>query len=189
MVHVDWIGPLRHLQQFIGPPSAAQKALAIILDLWIPDATPWGVAAVQIESHVSSVVWGTAPKPATEAQGDLLRQLGHSGAVDSRPVASAWIEHYYATRCADALKRWKPLRGDVVTLEHDRLNVTTGQLYRTTICGAISSIGDNGLIYFRGGNGKCGWATHITRKQASGERARDDLPPTSTGRTLGLNPD
>lgn len=110
----------------------------------------------------------------------LLRQLGHSGEVDSRPVASAWIEHYYATPCAEALKRWKPVRGDVVTLEHDRLDVTTGELYRTTTDGAISSIGDNGLIYFRGGNGKGGWATHITRKQDSGERAGDDLPSPST---------
>jgi len=125
---------------------------------------PWGVAAVLIESHVSSVVWGTTPKPVTKPQSGLLRQLGHSGAVDSRTIASAWIEHYYATRCADALKRWKPMRGDVVTLEHDRLDVATGELYRTTTEGAISSIGDSGLIYFRGGNGKCGWATHITRK-------------------------
>ena len=164
MVHVDWIGPLRHLQQFTGPPSARQKELANSLDLQVTDAMPWGVAAVLIESHVSSVVWGTTPKPVTEPQSGLLRQLGHSGAVDSRTIASAWIEHYYATRCADALKRWKPMRGDVVTLEHDRLDVATGELYRTTTEGAISSIGDSGLIYFRGGNGKCGWATHITRK-------------------------
>jgi hypothetical protein len=109
---------------------------------------------VLIESHVSSVVWGTTPKPVTEPQSGLLRQLGHSGAVDSRTIASAWIEHYYATRCADALKRWKPMRGDVVTLQHDRLDVATGELYRTTTEGAISSIGDSGLIYFRGGNGK-----------------------------------
>jgi len=164
MVDVDWIGPLRHLQQFTGPPSARQKELANSLDLQVTDAMPWGVAAVLIESHVSSVVWGTTPKPVTEPQSGLLRQLGHSGAVDSRTIASAWIEHYYATRCADALKRWKPMRGDVVTLEHDRLDVATGELYRTTTEGAISSIGDSGLIYFRGGNGKCGWATHITRK-------------------------
>jgi len=165
MVHVDWIGPLRHLQQFTGPPSARQKELANSLDLQVTDAMPWGVAAVLIESHVSSVVWGTTPKPVTKPQSGLLRQLGHSGAVDSRTIASAWIEHYYATRCADALKRWKPMRGDVVTLEHDRLAwVSTGELYRTTTEGAISSIGDSGLIYFRGGNGKCGWATHITRK-------------------------
>src|ERR1035437_10173970 len=33
MIHVDWIGPLRHLQQFTGPPSARQKELANSLDL------------------------------------------------------------------------------------------------------------------------------------------------------------
>jgi hypothetical protein len=164
MVHVDWIGPLRHLHQFTGPPSARQKELANSLGLRVTDATPWGVAAVLIESHVSSVVWGTTPKPVTEPQNGLLGQLGHPGAVDSRRVASAWIEHYYATRCGDALKRWKPVRGDKVTLEHDRFDVATGEFYRTTTDGVISSIGDNGLIYFRGGNGKCGWATHITRK-------------------------
>jgi len=123
MVHVDWIGPLRHLQQFTGPPSARQKELANSLDLQVTDAMPWGVAAVLIESHVSSVVWGTTPKPVTEPQSGLLRQLGH-----------------------------------------DRLDVATGELYRATTEGAISSIGDSGLIYFRGGNGKCGWATHITWK-------------------------
>ena len=80
-----------------------------------------------------------------------------------RTVASAWIDHYLSLQTAQALEALQPRTGDEVHHRHDYIDPATGEEVDLGGTVTVSSIGSNGLVYFRGGNGQCGWPTNLLR--------------------------
>jgi hypothetical protein len=81
----------------------------------------------------------------------------------SKSLASAWINHYLAVRNADRLQELRLARGDRVVHQRTWVDHSTGELNNWSDRHVVSSIGARGLVYFKGGNGKCGWPTNLSR--------------------------
>lgn len=170
----DWREPTRHLEEVTGPPTAEQLKLAAKIGLRHVDE-PRAVFAAAIEAWLRPTIWQKAPDPATERQLAFLDKLGHTQVMAglSRSVASAWIEHYLAIRTTRALKDLHLKAGDVVDHEHTHVDPTSGATHAWMQRQTVSSIGQNGLVYFRGGNGQCGWPSQLFRNAIS----RQDCHP------------
>jgi hypothetical protein len=93
----------------------------------------------------------------------LLKELGHNGgpSVLSRPVASAWIEHYLSLRTADSLESLGLHAGQRVHIDRRFKDPVTGEITGFGDEGIVSTISSTGLVYFRGGSGKRAWPGNI----------------------------
>ncbi|MEU3847508.1 hypothetical protein AB0E44_11035 [Micrococcus terreus] len=168
MAFPDWREPTRLLEESVGPPTDEQLGLALKVGYRFTGESRV-VLASAIEAWLRPTIWQEQPYPATERQQEFLRELGHTGEVEelSRPVASAWIEHHLAARSAVALRKLRLRSGDTVDHEQRYVDPTTEEVHVWSEAQTVSSIGRNGLIYFRGGNGRCGWPSEIRRGDAS----------------------
>lgn len=76
---------------------------------------------------------------------------------ESRAEISAWIDHYLSLATADALEKLALKRGDAIRVRYQS-DIQESPFYWS---GVASSIGSQGLVYFKGGNGKCAWPRSI----------------------------
>jgi hypothetical protein len=135
------------------------------------------VAAVMLEEHLRPLIWGKVSESATDRQRVFLAELGSDGADNAwltKQVASAWIDHYLAVRTAKCLRHLELVRDDAVIKRTIWRKAEDGRLHETLYYVMVSSIGADGLVYFRGGNGKCGWPSSLTRPPAGSRR--EDFP-------------
>lgn len=155
---------MRLLEEAAGPPTREQIDLAGKVGL-VYAGEPRGVFSEVIEAWLRPTIWQKGPDPATERQLAFLGALGHAHKRQdiSRRVASAWIEHYLSLRTASALKELRLVAGDAVSQEHSDIDSMTGEIHVWYQPRTVSSIGENGLVYFRGGNGQCGWPSLLRR--------------------------
>ncbi|MEV4900668.1 hypothetical protein AB0K08_04925 [Citricoccus sp. NPDC055426] len=167
MAFPGWREPTRLLEESAGPPTDEQLGLALKVGYRFTDESRVVLAAA-IEAWLRPTIWQEQLYPATERQQAVLRELGHTGEVAelSRPVASAWIEHHLAARTAVALRKLRLRSGDIVDHEQRHVDPATGEVHVWSEAQTVSSIGRNGLVYFRGGNGRCGWPSKIRRSDA-----------------------
>jgi len=168
MTFPDWKESTRLLEEAAGPPTAEQLDLAATIGLRYV-GEPRVVFAAAIEAWLHPAIRQEQPKPATGRQLSFLDELGHEHEVAglSRSVASAWIQHYLSVRTARALNELQLSAGDLIDQEHRHVDPTTGQLRVWFQKQTVSSIGRNGLVYFRGGNGRCGWPTQLRHHDTS----------------------
>lgn len=177
MTFATWHEPVRLLGESTRPATDQQRELASTIGLALTGSEPRGVAAVMLEEHLQPLIWGRGPESATDRQRSFLVELGSRKADDARltkRVASAWIEHYLAVRNAECLRNLALVRGDAVIKRTLWRHPGDGRLHETLDYAVVSSIGANGMVYFRGGNGKCGWPSSLTR--APGRTRREDFP-------------
>jgi hypothetical protein len=168
MTYSDWQEPLRLLELSIGPPTSRQRTLANQFGLLLNDDELYRVAGVMLEDHLMRLVWdeSTVSEPASERQRNFLRSLGavwiaQSGSL-SKGVASAWIDHHLAVRTAEQLRRPRLKADDAVikrTISSKQLDYIA--VYETLEFYYVSSIGADGLVYFKGCSGKCGWPSWL----------------------------
>ncbi len=118
------------------------------------------VASARIHDAVSGALLDNPPRPATMRQRMFAEKLGAAlpeGA--SVRVASAIIATEVERRLKRAIDSMKLGTGVIVAVDHpvtyDGGNVTLTLIY------AISSVRDDGMVFFRGGNGKCAWADKV----------------------------
>ncbi|WP_445257002.1 hypothetical protein [Nocardioides aurantiacus] len=173
MTFVDWTEPVRLLEFGLLPVTRDQLSLASFVGLHLDDDLPRGVAAVVLEdalrSHISGTLAEAAPADVqpTERQMEFLREIAHGElwmrAALSRRSASAWIGHFLAERTAHRLHEMQLVRGDRVIKTRAWADEATGELHEWSQEYEVSSIGADGLVYFRGGNGQCGWPSSLTR--------------------------
>lgn len=78
---------------------------------------------------------------------------------ETRTEISAWIDHHLARGTAHVLEQLKLRNGDTVAV---RWSYATDEPTRAWEA-QVSSIGANGLVYFKGGNGQCAWPRSITK--------------------------
>ncbi len=157
---------MRSLEVSTGPSTDQQRQLADIIGLPLTGAEPAGVAAVMLEDHLQAMIWGREPEPATDRQRTFLAELGSDEADSARltkRVASAWIDHHLAVRTIECHRRLELARGDAV-IKRTRLR-SAGDERKSEMLdyAVVSSIGATGMVYFRGGNGRCGWPSSLTR--------------------------
>src|SRR5690348_13751331 len=130
-----------------------------------------------LEEHMQPLIWGREPEVATDRQRAFLIELGSRKADDARltkRVASAWIGHCLAVRTARCLRHLTLVRGDAVIKRTLWRNPEDGRPHETLDYAVVSSIGANGMVYFRGGNGKCAWPSSLTRTPA--QSSPEDFP-------------
>ncbi|MBU8743635.1 hypothetical protein [Micrococcus luteus] len=162
MTYADWREPVRRLRDATGP--ASEDLLAVAEKLGCAHANePHGVLAAIVEDWLSPVLRGAQPLLVTEKQLAFLEVLGHVGGLPgmSRAVASAWIDHYLSLATADALERLQLSAGDTVRVIQNDADPEAGELADLGRVVTVSSIGGDGLVYFRGGNGQCAWPTRL----------------------------
>lgn len=172
-----WREPVRLLEQSTGPATTQQRDLAKTVGLTLMGTEPWGVAAVLLEEHLQPLIWGREWESATDRQRTFLAKLGSQVANDAgltKRTASAWIEYHLALRSIESLKRLALARDDPVIKRTRWRHPETKRLCETLDYAIVSSIGANGMVYFRGGNGKCGWPSSLAR--AATRIRPDDYP-------------
>lgn len=170
----DWREPVRILKEQTGPVAAKQRDLGAQVGFLLDGDLPRGVAAAMLEEHLHSSIWGIGaqnPSPATLKQREFLEAIANGRSFEpvslSKNVASAWIGHYLAVRTADSLERLHLRAGDQVTHQSKLVDYDTGELHAWSDRYVVSSIGARGLVYFKGGNGKCGWPANLSRSSES----------------------
>jgi hypothetical protein len=153
----DWHGPVKHLKSRLAVATPAQRKLAEKLGVELKVRTPRLIAgallrdrfAQELEQPVRSV---------SEAQLEFLGDLEYwSKRGDPKPstygVAYALIEILDARRSLEYLRVLKPCAGDVVYLPTSRERCGPGEPVASDRLRIISSIGNDGTIYFTGGGG------------------------------------
>jgi hypothetical protein len=161
-----WHEPVRLLEERTGPATDQQRELASTIGFPLKGLEPMGVAAVMLEEHLQPLIWAKVPEPASDRQRAFLAELGSDEADNARltkQVASAWIGHCLAVRTVHCLRHLVLVRGDAVIKRTLWRNPEDGRLHETLDYMVISSIGADGLVYFRGGNGQCGWPSSLMR--------------------------
>lgn len=131
------------------PVSKFQKAVARKLSIKV-DAKSFTVAAAQIETALSAALIGEkAIKPASERQIAYANSLGIGTSKDSMKVASARIRDRLGETNAERIRFLQLVPG---------MRVKWKKWNQEMI---ISSISENGLLWFKGGNGKCAFPSQV----------------------------
>jgi len=162
VTYPDWREPVRRLHAVAGPATDELLRVADALGCH-HDREPHGVLSAIVMDWLHPVIHGEHSLLATEKQLAYLELLGHLHPETDmrRSVASAWIDHHLSIRTAQALERLQLASGDRVYVRHDYVSLRTGELTDQGATATVSSIGANGLVYFKGGNGRCAWPTRL----------------------------
>lgn len=167
---LDWREPVQLLRLRIAPTSRRLHELADLLGAEVNADDPELVSAGKLDAHVQQRIWGEsksrANAPATDGQVTHLRSLkpDADGLTLTLAEASAWIEVELARRTIAAHESLMLRSGDAVMVETTHVDTTTGEV--TDIewgPHVVSSIGRNGMVYFKGANGRCGWPSNQRR--------------------------
>lgn len=144
------------IEALVASPTDEQFAVAKALDAELPDGLPAPVASVVLRARLSSALReklrGDAGVPENLEQ--LEAELGiadRTGLITgSRQEVGAWFEARYMVVTARGLRALEPMIGDVVA----RADAPADHMI-------VSSIGDNGRVYMKGGRGKSAWPNHL----------------------------
>lgn len=174
MANPDWRPAAKRLRSRLARATKEQRVLAQSVGLNLKAATPNLIAAAKLRDHLAAALDEPVRPPSFE-QLELIEELRdwHT-ASDPRPqthaVAHAVIDLLEARRELEALEAFKPATGDIAyewswwkdrppgEVDEDRLRV-------------ISSIGDDGVVYFSGGGGRRARASRIEVLFRSGDES------------------
>jgi hypothetical protein len=145
-------------------------AAARILDVVAASIAPAAEAGVSASQP---------PSKPTAAQAKLARSIDLNIADDSSRVAAMRIRDRLEGLNRDAAKRLALVPGDCVTWS--RTVRQEGKRLVLRDDGVVSSVGENGMVYLKGGNGRCCWARFLERSANPTRSSR-----RSTKRRAGL---
>ena len=155
MVHASWEGAVGAIRRTIARCDEDSQAFAASVGVELPESLSRLVAAARVRSAVDSH-FGFAPRGSTDAQYELMAELaatmsvGVPAADGSYEEAAAWIQWLYLKQRLQSLDQLRLAKGDVVS----RI-ASTGRF-------EVSSIGDDGRVYFTGGRGAGAWPDQLT---------------------------
>ena len=171
MSHSNWEGAEAATRRTIAVCDEEVLSLAASVGVDIPEDLPRMVAVARVRTAVEGRL-GSPLRPSSERQMELLTYLSEDvsveiPAIDSAAEASAWISFLYLKRRIEHLRKLRLKKGDIVShgLIMDRLE-------------EVSSIGDDGAVYFTGGRGARAWPDRLKvvarseNTSEEGERAR-----------------
>lgn len=166
----SYIGAVEALGHVVGEASTDQTRLAAMTGCVLPLPLPRVVAAAHLRDQLDHRINGSDPSPqrvATARQIEFLAGLAPQGFLPAEPltvgVASAWISYYLALRSIACLIDLQLVSGDAVLREHRATDLQDGTIYTFEDEKIVSSIGVDGLVYFRGGNGQCAHPHRLRR--------------------------
>lgn len=157
MAAPDWRGPVKSLQDRLTGATPAQRQLAEKLGVELKARTPRLIADAILRDRFAEELEQPV-RPVSEAQLEFLADLEYwSKRGDPKPstyaVAYALIEILDARRSIEHLRVLKPSAGDVVYLPNSRERRGPGESIASDRLRLVSSIGDDGTVYFTGGGG------------------------------------
>jgi hypothetical protein len=112
-----------------------------------------GVALAKIEDEIDKNFWGIELGKPTQKQIELAAEFGYEISGETRRVGSAIINDIMDQLNFEAIENQNLKPGVSVVNKWDRLSM----IY------IISSIKEDGLVFFKGGNGKRAWARSLIR--------------------------
>ena len=159
-----WEEVASKLEAFVTGPTPEQTDVAKSLKIEIDPSMPAPVAAVILKSRLSDAIieplktGAEIPENLTQLEEEL--GLEHTKAFITGTFAErdAWFKSRYILMTVNGLKKLQPRVSDVVVRADD----PNRQM-------VISSIGENGRIYMKGGNGLGAWPNHLTLIARQGE--------------------
>jgi hypothetical protein len=170
VVFRSYAGAVESLSRVVAGASEDQIQLAIETGCALRLPLPRIVAAAYLRDHLDARIAGdgpSSPRAATPRQLVFLKSLIASGPPrrDARTIGivSAWITYYLALRSIDCLSALRIGSGDVVMRRHDWTDSIDGTVRTYEDKMIVSSIGADGLVYFKGGNGQCAHPHRLRR--------------------------
>jgi hypothetical protein len=141
-------------------PSREQQDIAERLGLTIR-GEPFEVVAAMIRDAVADAVGAETPCPSTAKQRRFAAEIGVDVQNATKRVASARIDEALKRKNAEALGRLRLKPGDaVVQMVRFEYEGTWHVSERQAV---VSSLGKDGRVYFKGGNGRSAWPTQLKR--------------------------
>jgi hypothetical protein len=143
--------------KFMGTETVTEPQIGFGKKLGLDlDGQSVGVAMARIGDEISSQFWGrTELGSPSQKQIELAAKFGFDISKDTRAVGSAIVDDIMSHLNAEAIEREKLEPGARVRRKgkHD-MEYT------------ISSIRDDGTVFFKGGNGRKAWARSLERVPA-----------------------
>jgi hypothetical protein len=142
-------------------PSVTTEQLAVGERLGLDlSSDTWAVARATILDLVGAAIGDEEryDEP-TQSQIAWARSLGIDVTGYSYRVAFAMIQDALSERENRLISEMSLRPGDRVVRERE----VEGEIHRWRQEFVISSIRDDGLLYFKGGGGKCGWPSKFTK--------------------------
>jgi hypothetical protein len=177
-----WRDAIAAIDKAIGPIGTKQKKLAKLAGVSIPTSLPSIVAAARLRLALSEDLYlenlvrprFSSGRPRFDTIEYIREQWKGSRGIyvepESQEEGRAWVDYLYLRRRRSALARLRPCEGDVVA--------TPDGTY-----GLVSSIGENGRLYFKGGHGFGAWPDSVVLVA----RARDRSTTANEARTTAQN--
>ena len=144
-----WKEAIEIIKPIIGKATSSQQGLIIALGLKISRDLPHLVVAAKLRDHLAedlALPFNVEPSNRFAALIEHLK-TEHDGNIkpQSNSEAEAWVNHLSLLRRVEHLERIKIEAGDIVEIQTENHFAE------------VSSIGDNGRVYFKGGCGAGSW--------------------------------
>lgn len=142
-------------------PTEEQKKIASLLSIDIStDSQKIASARIRevVEPAINPDVGYRSP---TQSQIELAQKLGLDISGDSLWVGYAKISEKLDELNQEAMERLQLQPGDWV--KHTHFVEYEGKHHRMQKKYQVSSIGRDGKVYFKGGNGNCAWPTQLEK--------------------------
>ena len=175
MVHTSWEGAVAAIGRTIACCDEETLAFASSVGVEVPESLPHMVAVARVRSAVDRRL-GFTPRRGSDRQQELLAELAAEMSVEVPAVvdsaeAGAWIQYLYLNRRLESLKQLRLAKGDVVSRA-----VLPGRFDE------VSSIGDDGRVYFTGGGGAAAWPDQLTVAARHADNSADSERPRRIAR-------
>ena len=170
-----WSEAVASIRSILDRATSDQQRLIDYLGIEIPKALPQLVVAAKLRDHLADAIALPSPTPPgarTLSRIEFLKE-DHDGNINpqSNSEAEAWVDHLRLLRRVENLEKIKIEAGDVVEIP---IEGTFAE---------ISSIGEEGRVYFKGGYGAGSWPDLLTVRA----RRNDNSPPAKLMREKARN--
>lgn len=166
MTFSSWQDVVSLLEEATGPLTPAQRRLCKLKGQSIPEQTPRIVAAAMLRRQLSSELGLPDSQPVSELAKEWISNLRRRSepkiVPNTEDEANAWIAYLRLCRRREALVKLKLNQGDIV-------------LTQGGVVGEVSSIGQDGRVYFKGGMGLGAWPDVLSIVARKGDTSPSSL--------------
>ncbi len=157
MGHDNWCAAVKVIHKMTGTITRKQRQLADFAKIKLPENLPQLIASARLQTALASELNLPAPSPCTENQLKLISSLETDEnrafpEPENYLEADAWITFLYLKKRQRNLEQLKVESGDLLEVNGSK----------DPKVAAVSSIGSDGRIYFKGGAGACAWPDMVT---------------------------
>jgi hypothetical protein len=172
MPHDKWLDAVAEIRIATGGNTAIQRQLASVAGIALPEAMPRLVAAARLKAALGTELYIDPAKDRSDIHDEIIAELDTSdhrvspAPADARE-ADAWIHYLRLKRRQQHLEQLQLAAGDIVEVSGSP----------SLELAEVSSIGSDGIVYFKGGGGARAWPDMVA------VRCRKD-DSTTAGREL-----